>query len=521
MTGTRLADWRPVGNVIVLGGGLAGLVCARSLATAGFDVEVWEAADRFGGKAGSARTPTGERWADHGYHVFMAWYRNANALLDELGIELWRSEHFHEVQPRALRDDPAGRPIPYDRVSRTMVATLDLISRPDYWLDQMSVDGFLRSRIYAGRDSGDRLREISRKALGSPAYRTSALSMRRNLRWWLPVMKQPNWNALVGPMQLTFIEPLVEATRAAGAKLHLGRRVARLVPRHGRLLPLAEGDTEPAGDGDTVVVCTLPAEVLAAMIDDDAELADALIDHGSPVTGVQELEANPLSALDLHLTRRVEGLPPRHFILRHSRYELTGLDVTGIWPDYADDPAHPTVLQVIAGEPGPLLALDDRRFTERVVDELARFFPLDRSDVDWANTVAMKHIDEPLFGNTVGSNGHRVAPAGTKVEGFYLAGDHTDTAVDLACMEGAIYSGLLVADAVCRAAGHPRPTVLHPAGVPDLVIGLLRVLRYPLALAALPARLLDVKDWVRALREWQVLAEPGQSGTPRPDGPPA
>ena len=48
-----------------------------------------------------------------------------------------------------------------------MVATLDMISRPPWYLDDLSVDGFLRARLYAGRTSGERLREISRKALGS------------------------------------------------------------------------------------------------------------------------------------------------------------------------------------------------------------------------------------------------------------------------------------------------------------------------------------------------------------------
>ena len=266
------------------------------------------------------------------------------------------------------------------------------------------------------------------------------------------------------------------------------------------------------GDRETVVVCTLPAEVLDRMIDDDPALARALLDAGAKVSDVHHLQANPLSAVDLHLNRRVEGLPVGHFILRHSTYELTGLDVTGIWDDYRADPDHPTVLQVIAGDPTAILPLDERAFAEAVVDDLARYFPITRADVDWGHTLVMKHEDEPLFANTVGSNRRRVPPTATGVDGFYMAGDHTDTLVDLACMEGAIYSGLVVADAICREAGRPRPALRHPEGVPDWAIGLLKVLRYPLALAALPARLTDVNDWGRALREWKVLARPGPSG---------
>lgn len=497
----------------MLGGGLAGLVAGRSLAAAGFTVEVWEASDRFGGKAGSV--PAGDdRWADHGYHVFPAWYWNTNALLDELGIELWSGADFHEVEPRAVKDDPAGSPIAFSPFSRTMVATLDLLSRPGWHLDEMSVDGFLRARIYAGRHSGERLREISRKALGSPAYLTSALSMQRNLRWWVPKLREPNWNALRGPMQQAFIDPLVAATREAGAELKLGTKLARLVPRDGRLLPLAEGADAPAGDADTIVVCALPAEVVDRLVDDDPELAEALIRLDAKVTDVHHLQANPLSTLDLHLRSRVEGLPRGHFILRHSAYELTGLDITGIWDDYKADPSHPTVLQVIAGAPTAILPLNERAFAEHIVADLGRYFPITLDDVDWGHTVVLKHIDAPLFANTVGSNSRRVPPTRTGVPGFYMVGDHTDTPVDLACMEGAIYSGLVAADHICRRARRPRPAIVHPEGVPDLVIGLLKVLRYPLALAALPARLADVKDWGRALREWKVLAEPGQHWWP-------
>mgnify|MGYP006196998637 CR=1 FL=1 len=207
-------------------------------------------------------------------------------------------------------------------------------------------------------------------------------------------------------------------------------------------------------------------------------------------------------------------MPRGHFILRHSAYELTGLDITGIWDDYKADPSHPTVLQVIAGAPTAILPLNERAFAERIVADLARYFPITLDDVDWGHTVVLKHIDAPLFANTVGSNSRRVPPTRTGVPGFYMVGDHTDTPVDLACMEGAIYSGLVAADHICRRARRPRPAIVHPEGVPDLVIGLLKVLRYPLALAALPARLADVKDWGRALREWKVLAEPGQHWWP-------
>jgi protoporphyrinogen oxidase len=479
-------------RVIVLGGGLAGLVCAKTLATAGVDVEVWEAADRFGGKAGS--TIVNGRWVDHGYHIFPAWYRNTRVLLDELGVKLCENRDFYEVQPRAYKPNPRGVKIRSRIFSRTLVVSLDLISRPEWYLDDLSVDGFLRSRLYAGRSAGDRLREISRKALGSPAYLTSSLSMRQNLRWWLRAGGKPNWNALPGPMQTTFVEPLVEATRAAGADLCLNTTVERIELRGRRLVATASG---PKGSvttpDDALVVSALPVEVLQKLASVQPRVAASLLAQASPLVDIQNLETTPLAALDLHLTRRVTDLPPAHFILRESEYELTGLDITPRWKDYAGHD-HPTVLQLIAGETSRIRPVSDRQFAEALIEDAARFFPFDVEDVDWEHTTVMKHVHEPLFANNVGSNSRRISPLAKDVPNLRVIGDHAKTEVDLACMEGAIYSGLLAADAILGiepGRGAARPL----RGFPRWVIGVLKVVRYPLGWLSLPVRL--VRDpWI-------------------------
>ena len=100
----------------------------------------------------------------------------------------------------------------------------------------------------------------------------------------------------------------------------------------------------------------------------------------------------PLAVLDLHLKRRLPTLPPRHFILRDSRYEVTGIDITSVWPEYAAAD-HPTVIQLVAGDTVEIRYLSDVAFKERLIGEVRRYFPFDRSDVDDEHTVAMKHLD--------------------------------------------------------------------------------------------------------------------------------
>jgi uncharacterized protein with NAD-binding domain and iron-sulfur cluster len=66
--------------VAVLGGGIAGLTAAQELTERGFDVTVYEANDRVGGKARSM--PVDEAAGDdgllgeHGFRFFPAYYRN-------------------------------------------------------------------------------------------------------------------------------------------------------------------------------------------------------------------------------------------------------------------------------------------------------------------------------------------------------------------------------------------------------------------------------------------------------------
>lgn len=76
-------------RVAVLGGGLAGLTAAITLARRGFEVEVFEANGHLGGKLGSWKVSLGadgEAWVSHGFHAFFPNYFNLDRFLGSMAL---------------------------------------------------------------------------------------------------------------------------------------------------------------------------------------------------------------------------------------------------------------------------------------------------------------------------------------------------------------------------------------------------------------------------------------------------
>src|SRR5271155_286272 len=89
-------------EVVIIGAGLAGLPCARSLESAGIPVTLLEAAD---GPGGRVRTDVVEGFRlDRGFQVMLTAYPEAKRLLDYTALQLkkfepgalvWHGGKFH------------------------------------------------------------------------------------------------------------------------------------------------------------------------------------------------------------------------------------------------------------------------------------------------------------------------------------------------------------------------------------------------------------------------------------------
>jgi hypothetical protein len=220
------------------------------------------------------------------------------------------------------------------------------------------------------------------------------------------------------------------------------------------------------------VLIALPCERLERLID------DAVFQAAPTVTGVAYLRAVPMAALDLYINRQLPDLPNEHVNLTGSRYGLSFIDVSRVWPGYSN-----SVLNIIASDFVGLANLTQGAATGAIIDELMRYLPmLQRADIDhyWFQS----NVSEPLFMNDVGIWRYR-ATASCELENMFIAGDYCKSHVDLVSMEGAVVTGLHAAEAVRAAEGVGAPiVVVTPERLRRWLYVIARVALLPLAAMA-------------------------------------
>lgn len=98
----RADSQRP--RVVIAGGGLAGLTCAKVLVDRGVQVEVLESLPFLGGRASTFRDPDGE-WIEQGLHLFLGAYSEFRRLLREIGRPPGKVLFWHD---RLSFEEPRG-----------------------------------------------------------------------------------------------------------------------------------------------------------------------------------------------------------------------------------------------------------------------------------------------------------------------------------------------------------------------------------------------------------------------------
>ncbi|MGC2639878.1 MAG: hydroxysqualene dehydroxylase HpnE [Acidobacteriaceae bacterium] len=458
-------------SVIVVGGGVAGLTAATSLADAGYRVQLLERRPFLGGRASSYEHPGTGEVIDNCQHVLIG---RCTALID-----LYRRLGAAD----AIRW--------YDRFTFLAPGGKTSVIEPGTWPAPFhSTLAFLRAPAFSLADKLAIARGLSSFLRGLPAdtdedfahwLHRHGQTQRAIDRFWKPVLVSTlnedldrisvHYAAKVfresfllspqaGRMGIPAI-PLSElyglATghlRAHGGEVSLRASVDGIAPSGNGWLVRA-GDRSWSADA---VVLALSFEAMAALLpslphNEAAEILAAELaqfEH-SPITGIHLWFDRPITDLD-------------HAVL---------LDTTIQWMFNKSrlQPTHRTAegsyLELVVSASKSLVPIARQEIIDLALRELALFFPAVAS----AHLVKSAVVKEVRATYSIRPGLDRFRPSAISPwPGIFLAGDWTATGWP-ATMEGAARSGNLAAEALARALGDDRAFA-----VPDLpAAGLMRL----------------------------------------------
>ena len=421
-------------DVIVIGGGLAGLAAAAALAGAGFGVKVFEARPFLGGRATSFPLSPGDEASeliDNCQHVLLRCCVNLLDFYARLGvrdrIRFYREFTFIEPGGRVstLRRGVLPAPLHFtesflrlrflnaaDKISiaRGLLALRSERTRRDD-LDRITMLDWLHEKRQTPRAIERFWRQVLVSAINEDVDRMAA---RHGFQvFWLGFLARADSYEMGVPAI-----PLGELYRA-GLWSAAGDVSLRLRSPAERITPegILAGGQQHSAD---YYICALPFERLPAF--------------GLPAPA---FEHSPITGIHLWFDRPVTDLP-----------HATLLDRTIQWMFNKSEGRY---LQVVVSASRSLAAMGRAEIISLATSELGEFLPLVRQA-----RLEKAHVIKELratFSAAPGTEALRPS-AQTSRPDLFLAGDWTRSGWP-ATMEGAVRSGYLAAEAVAAASGRP------------------------------------------------------------------
>ncbi len=423
-------------EVIVLGGGLAGLAVAAALGGAGYRVKLFEARPFLGGRATSYES--GSETIDNCQHVLLRCCVNLIDFYQRLGV--FEGIRFYDeyvfIEPggrrSALRAGRLPAPLHFTEsflalkflnfsekmaVMRGLRAIEREASRPD--LDQITIADWLKEHRQPPRAIERFWRQVLVSAISEELDRIAAVHAFQVFR--LAFLATRDAYEMGVPSV-----PLGELYRAEAWKkigdveIHLRSPVERIWFADGEVRSVHAAGAEHRAD---FYISALPFEKLAPF---DLGIDLSALTH-APITGIH-----------LWFDRPVIDFP-----------QATLLDRTIQWIFNKKDGRY---VQLVVSASHSLLEMPRADVIALAIRELAEFFPIaNEAKLEKAHVV--KEV-RAVLSPQPGLEAKRPL-ARTPIRNLFLAGDWTRTGWP-AIMEGAVRSGYLAAEAVTEAAGSPR-----------------------------------------------------------------
>ncbi len=427
-------------EVIVIGGGLAGLAAAAALGGAGHRVRLFESRPFLGGRATSYTA--GSETIDNCQHILLRCCVNLLDFYRRLGVS--QDIKFY---PEYVFIEPGGRrsvmragmlPAPLHftesffrlkflnfseklAVARGLLAIRREHSRGD--LDQITMQQWLVEHRQPPRAIERFWRQVLVSAISEEPERIAAVHGFQVFR--LAFLATSNAYEMGVPSV-----PLAELYRPeawqkiGNVEMNLRTPVERILRKDGEVKSIQAAGEEHCAD---YFISALPFERLSGI---DLDIDVAGFTH-APITGIH-----------LWFDRPVIDLP-----------QATLLDRTIQW---IFNKSGGRYVQLVVSASHTLVQMPRAEVIELALRELAEFFPVVReAKLEKAHVVKeVRAVLSPQPGLE-----SRRPPARTAIRNLFLAGDWTRNGWP-AIMEGAVRSGYLAAEALTEAAGSPQKFLL-------------------------------------------------------------
>jgi squalene-associated FAD-dependent desaturase len=466
-------------NVIVIGGGLAGLAAGAALAEAGWQVRLFEQRPFLGGRATSYVLPGGEH-VDNCQHVTLGCCTNLEDFYRRVG-----SSNKIKYFDRLVFVDPQGRrgemqagvlPAPFhmagsfaafapltlaDKLSiaRAMLnilkgkgRTKDLDEVPaismQTWLERRkqtagAIERFWRVVLVSALDE-----ELDRTdaRFGVDVFWKAFLSNRRGYRMGVPTVPLAD-----------LYDGCKSAIERKGGEVTLRAPVRAINIEQGAVTGVAFDDAKT--ESADAYVFALPHATLSELLPEAIRTSDPAFSN------LAKIKDAPITGVHFWFDRQVMNEPFLTLLDTHTQWIF---NKTALYGHRNADTAAAQYLQMVISASYDLIPMSRQEIIDLVLAEVRQALPKARE----AQLVKATVIKETTatFSPEPGIDQWRPAQK-TAIAGMFLAGDWTATGWP-ATMEGAVRSGYLAAEAVLLSAGTPQ-TFLQQDLPPD---GLVRML---------------------------------------------
>ncbi len=434
-------------KVVIVGGGLAGLATAVALAGRGLQIELLEAKQSLGGRAGSYRDGESGELIDHCQHVAMGCCTNFLDLCERTGctdlLERHRRLHFFSADGRRSDFEPSGWfPAPL----HLLPAMLGL--KHLGWGDKL---GILRAMFALMR-----MTATSAAAETSVAHwlRWQRQTPEASERFWKVVLVSALGESLerasLSAARKVFVDGFLAHAQAADVLIPrvslselYDQRIAGWLRERDVTIRLGEAVKQIAAhESGGIIVQTVSTKIIAQAVVVAVpwrrlpELLDVSLQTAVPkLSDLASLESSPITSLHLWTDRPITDLPHAVLIDRLSQWVFARSDAGMNKGHY---------YQVVISASRELAGRSQQSVIDEVWQDLQAVFPAARA----ARLLDSQLITQrdAVFSVTPESEPLRL-PQRTLHPALVLAGDWTDTGWP-ATMEGAVRSGYLAAEQV-------------------------------------------------------------------------